>query len=165
MVWMRDAGVFLCGGVFAQQNIDSTCWSRSNDLWVMSPTRFLCAKVLAQPHHTTHINTHSHHITHTKHDTHNTHNDIYHTYNAHTRPNRRAIHAIRAFIFSRMHSIHTRHIRPHCVRSLHNSGAYTTTSAQSDRQSGVAQAHTRTDPHTHQRASIHATPRTKPCKT
>ena len=24
----------------------STCWSRSNDLWVMSPTRFLCAKVL-----------------------------------------------------------------------------------------------------------------------
>ena len=35
---------------------DSTCWSRSNDLWVMSPTRFLCAKVLAQyaslPKHT-----------------------------------------------------------------------------------------------------------------
>ena len=27
---------------------DSTCWSRSNDLWVMSPTRFLCAKVLAR---------------------------------------------------------------------------------------------------------------------
>ena len=26
----------------------STCWSRSNDLWVMSPTRFLCAKVLRQ---------------------------------------------------------------------------------------------------------------------
>ena len=26
----------------------STCWSRSNDLWVMSPTRFLCAKVLEQ---------------------------------------------------------------------------------------------------------------------
>jgi hypothetical protein len=26
----------------------STCWSRSNDLWVMSPTRFLCAKVLGR---------------------------------------------------------------------------------------------------------------------
>jgi hypothetical protein len=40
----------------------STCWSRSNDLWVMSPTRFLCAKVLA-PTHTTHTqnNTHNKH--------------------------------------------------------------------------------------------------------
>ena len=28
-------------------NKGSTCWSRSNDLWVMSPTRFLCAQVLA----------------------------------------------------------------------------------------------------------------------
>ncbi|KAF4034924.1 hypothetical protein GN244_ATG13036 [Phytophthora infestans] len=31
--------------------IHSTCWSRSNDFWVMSPTRFLCAKVLAQTQH------------------------------------------------------------------------------------------------------------------
>ena len=30
---------------------DSTCWSRSNDVWVMSPTRFLCAKVLARAQH------------------------------------------------------------------------------------------------------------------
>uniref|UniRef100_A0AAV1V0F2 Uncharacterized protein n=1 Tax=Peronospora matthiolae TaxID=2874970 RepID=A0AAV1V0F2_9STRA len=33
---------------------DSTCWSRSNDLWVMSPTRFLCAKVLARASVTSH---------------------------------------------------------------------------------------------------------------
>ena len=29
-------------------NIASTCWSRSNEFWVMSTTRFLCAKVLAR---------------------------------------------------------------------------------------------------------------------
>ena len=29
--------------------IDSTCWSRSNDLWVMSPTRFLCYKYYNEP--------------------------------------------------------------------------------------------------------------------
>ena len=35
----------------------STCWSRSNELWVMSPTRFLCAKVLSQNHATRCANT------------------------------------------------------------------------------------------------------------
>ena len=44
---------------------DSTCWSRSNDLWVMSPTRFLCAKVLAQLRH--YLLTHKHRIHHTSH--------------------------------------------------------------------------------------------------
>ena len=38
----------------------STCWSRSNDLWVMSPTRFLCAKVLGRRAQAGRSNTHTH---------------------------------------------------------------------------------------------------------
>ena len=38
--------VITCRELAALVHNDSTCWSRSNDLWVMSPTRFLCAKVL-----------------------------------------------------------------------------------------------------------------------